>query len=425
MKCPRCNETEHEPTAKFCHVCGCQLAELRDDLPNGKRSSKPKIHIYPKWDVVREILRYVFIALFIVPFIIYVGLGIYHGISYLYGKLAGENYIVKIVKDGNSGKYGLYDKEKEQEVLKCEYDSLVHNHEGFCNYFSIWKSGLLGIADSLGHISTDCMLDSVRISSDREDCVLVSYGHDKRGVLSRQGTVILPCEYEIVLWDYQPGTHIFISIDDPANYVGNIIPAKKKSGGQWELFNRQGKRITSDKYDMVRQTCHPDLIKVSRKENSWSYGLINLDGRMVLTCSYNKIFNFSNDRSWVRIGRARKSVDDDLADDKWICIDPHGEVVFSVPGNYTVYGFSHGLAAVGNMDRFSFTDDVMEKMLIGFFNTEGEMVIPMVYHLRKNKNVDGNSYYFPDFNSGSEPRAWISFEGRDGYLTLDGKFHVE
>ena len=25
MKCPNCNETEHEPGAKFCHVCGCQL----------------------------------------------------------------------------------------------------------------------------------------------------------------------------------------------------------------------------------------------------------------------------------------------------------------------------------------------------------------------------------------------------------------
>ena len=26
MKCPNCNETEHEPNAKFCHVCGWQLA---------------------------------------------------------------------------------------------------------------------------------------------------------------------------------------------------------------------------------------------------------------------------------------------------------------------------------------------------------------------------------------------------------------
>lgn len=424
MKCPNCKETDHEPTAKFCHVCGCQLEALRDDSSNGNESStrnSPFIHFYPKEKDLRKILYYILISILVLA----VGYGIYHGISFFFDKYRNDSYYIDIVKDKYSGKYGLYDIEKEQEVLKCEYDSIVHNHEGFCNYFSIWKSGLLGIADSLGQISTDCMLDSVRISSDRVDCVLVSYAQEKRGVLTRQGTVILPCEYEIVLWDYQPGTHMFLSSEDPANYVGNIIPAKKNSGGQWELFNRQGKRITSDKYDMVRQTCHPDLIKVARKEHPWRYGLINLDGRMVLTCSYNKIYNFSNDRSWVRTGRARKSVDDDLADDKWMCIDPHGEVVFSVPGNYTVYGFSHGLAAVGNMGRFSFTDDVTEKMLIGFFNTEGKMVIPMVYHLRKDKNVDGNSYYFPDFNSGSEPRAWISYEGRDGYLTLDGRFHVE
>lgn len=25
MKCPKCNETDHEPTAKYCHVCGTEL----------------------------------------------------------------------------------------------------------------------------------------------------------------------------------------------------------------------------------------------------------------------------------------------------------------------------------------------------------------------------------------------------------------
>ena len=30
MKCPNCNETEHEPTAKYCHVCGSLMAPKWD-----------------------------------------------------------------------------------------------------------------------------------------------------------------------------------------------------------------------------------------------------------------------------------------------------------------------------------------------------------------------------------------------------------
>lgn len=40
MKCPKCNETDHEPTAKYCHVCGTSLAK-------GKPKKAP-VKGYPK-----------------------------------------------------------------------------------------------------------------------------------------------------------------------------------------------------------------------------------------------------------------------------------------------------------------------------------------------------------------------------------------
>ena len=36
MKCPNCNETDHEPSAKFCHVCGAKLAVIS---PTTEKSS--------------------------------------------------------------------------------------------------------------------------------------------------------------------------------------------------------------------------------------------------------------------------------------------------------------------------------------------------------------------------------------------------
>lgn len=39
MKCPHCNETDHEPTAKYCHVCGYELKYAEaDSLKDGKGS---------------------------------------------------------------------------------------------------------------------------------------------------------------------------------------------------------------------------------------------------------------------------------------------------------------------------------------------------------------------------------------------------
>lgn len=32
MKCPNCNETKHEPTAKFCHVCGVKLGKSSHNI---------------------------------------------------------------------------------------------------------------------------------------------------------------------------------------------------------------------------------------------------------------------------------------------------------------------------------------------------------------------------------------------------------
>ena len=40
MKCPRCNETDHEPTAKYCHVCGTELQHAIP-APKENRVSNP------------------------------------------------------------------------------------------------------------------------------------------------------------------------------------------------------------------------------------------------------------------------------------------------------------------------------------------------------------------------------------------------
>lgn len=44
MKCPNCNATEHEPTAKFCHVCGAKHTVVLETSKKGGKSHEPDIH---------------------------------------------------------------------------------------------------------------------------------------------------------------------------------------------------------------------------------------------------------------------------------------------------------------------------------------------------------------------------------------------
>ncbi|MBR4367125.1 MAG: WG repeat-containing protein [Bacteroidaceae bacterium] len=325
-----------------------------------------------------------------------------------------NDYFVKIVQDENTGKYGLYNEQTEQQVLACDYDTIIHNYASNFNFFYLMKNSLWGVTDSLGQVTVDCTLDSVRASSKREDFVLISYSEDKKGVLSNYGQVILPCEFASVLWEYKPGE--WVSNEEPANYVGNIIPVKKTVNSQWELFNRNGERITSNQYFIVRQTCHPELVKVSKKATPYKYGLVNSEGKEVLPCSYSHIYNFFDDRSWIREGRPRTSVADNGVADKWMCINSQGKVVFELSGNYTVNRFSHGLAAIVNRPEY------LQEDLIGFCDVNGHWPIPIMYSFRKTEN---GGVFIPTFSDGPDPRAWVSYKGKDGYLTLDGKFHEQ
>lgn len=350
-------------------------------------------------------------------------LGVIAGVALIYWLIvavencisSNDNYFVKIVQDENTHKYGLYNEQTKQQVLPCDYDTILHQRGSYYHFFYTRQGALWGVTDSLGQVTVECSLDSVRTSSPRPDCVLITYANDKQGVMSNYGQVILPCEYARVLWDYDMRNHSATG-NTPGNYIGNIIPAKQSANGKWELYNRKGERITQSTYHDVQQTGVPDLIKVSKDKSK--YGLVDINGTEVLPCNYGTIQTFSDDYSWIRVGRPRKSLTDDGADDKWMCISSDGTILFSYPGNYTPYPFSQGLAAIVNNDVMKINNNSM----VGFCDVNGEMTIPMIYNL---KMTETGGWYHPTFSEGDNPKAWVSYQGKNGYLTTDGIFHED
>ena len=166
----------------------------------------------------------------------------------------------------------------------------------------------------------------------------------------------------------------------------------------------------------MQQTGASDLVKVSKDKTK--YGLVDINGTEVQKCNYGTIQTFFGDYSWIRVGRPRRSLTDDGADDKWMCIYSDGTILFSFPGNYTPYPFSQGLAAIVNNDVMKINNN----SLVGFCDVNGEMVIPMIYNP---KMTETGGWYHPSFSDGDNPKAWVSYQGKDGYLTTDGVFHED
>ena len=344
-------------------------------------------------------------------------LAICFGIGYSFKSCSkdNDNYFVKIVQDENTHKFGLYNEQTKQQVLPCDYDTILHQRGYYYHFFYTRQGALWGVTDSLGNVTVNCSLDSVRTSSPRPDCVLITFANDKQGVISNFGQVILPCEYARVLWDYDMRNHS-ANVNSAGNYIGNIIPAKQTANGKWELYNRNGERITQNTYLDVQQTGASDLVKVSKDKTK--YGLVDINGTEVQKCNYGTIQTFFGDYSWIRVGRPRRSLTDDGADDKWMCIYSDGTILFSFPGNYTPYPFSQGLAAIVNNDVMKINNN----SLVGFCDVNGEMVIPMIYNP---KMTETGGWYHPSFSDGDNPKAWVSYQGKDGYLTTDGVFHED
>lgn len=300
-----------------------------------------------------------------------------------------NNARFELIKDNVTGKYGLKDVLNDKVTIACQFDSIFHekgNYEFF--YLYDYATRKWGVADSTGHITINCTLDSV-LPIMNNTGLLITYNADKRGLVSRYGEVVVPCQYATVLAEGYLLQYLY--------YVGNIIPVKNSKKSDWTLLNRKGKRICYHTFCDVEQTNLPDLIKI--KDNSWKWGLMDTKGDYILPCEYNSISKFDNNRAWTR-----KTYSGD-----WGCISSDGKKIFSLPSSYYPYEFSEGLAAVSDRNK-----------KIGYCDTLGKFVIQCKYEVvRKSES----SYYSPSFYRRIDGNAaHVSYEGKNGVIDKQGNF---
>lgn len=317
-------------------------------------------------------------------------------VPFLWDKMGNKNNntieAIQVVKDNTTGKFGIYDNKAEVLITPHEYDSISHrkgnDYQGvYRNFFYVYKNGKIGVADSTGKISINCELDA---TEGAYNGVIILQKGDKKGLMDCYGHQIIPCEYQYVLWQERPN----LTFECPGTYVGNIIPVKIDNNTGWELYNRSGRKIRGQHYEIVMQTGDPHTIKVRDKIKATNasyyrhlYGSVDESGQELIPCKYYSMSRFSNERAWV------------LESDSWKLITPKGDKVISLPRSYVPSIFSEGLAYI------------TEKTKIGFCDTNGKFVIPIIYE----KTSDSS----PSFYGG---KAKVMYDGKPGYIDKTGKF---
>ena len=105
---------------------------------------------------------------------------------------------------------------------------------------------------------------------------------EKMGLLDKNGEVILPAEYDVILDDcYHPDDFI---------RVGKFVYTKssQKMRVRYHIINASGELLLAQMYDWVCVSDDKKYIIIR------DWGLINTDGEEVQPLIYDKIWNFAN-----------------------------------------------------------------------------------------------------------------------------------
>lgn len=297
---------------------------------------------------------------------------------------------LEIVKDKATGKYGIYDNDKDLLVTPYEYDSIQYRNwvdaESYKrNYYCLFKNGLIGVADSTGAVRVACELSNIEGAYSG---LIIMRENGYEGLFDTYGTPLFRTDNYHVLWVKKPALDYYT----PGTFVGNIIPVKHNTNSGWELYDRTGKRITGNSYPEAIQAGTPNLIKV--KYNGY-YGLINTKGQEVVKCKAKWISRYQENIAFVN-----------YPDSKHLyALDTLGNTIFSISKEYKwQWPVMEGVFA--RMDNNG---------NIGYYNKTGKLVIPHKFEQAK----DGNSLTHPCFAGDS---ARVSYRGQNGYVYKNGYF---
>ena len=357
MRCPNCNETEHEPTAKFCHNCGWEFGKVfgkpKNKTPNftfaesfsegmamvgigehaGFIDKTGTVVIEPRYNPSSS---YSF------------GYDIRNGFSEGLAAVSINKY--PIVMYGCIDRHGIF-------VILPQYDVVWPFSEGLA---PVLLSDQWGFIDKDGRVVVDPQYRGVKGFSEGLAAVELEYQHyvyiDKTGRIAIQNANRRFCKSNLE-WanDFHDGLAA-VECDGIKGYInksGRFFKTKFDFNGDFSEglavvgvgYNLEGyidtnmNTVIKPQFDEAKDF-HEGMAAV-RKGSDWGY--INTSGNLVIPFQFNKAAPFSEGLAAVE------------QNGKLGYVDKQGNMVIS-PRFREARGFSEGMAAVEENNRWGFID---------------------------------------------------------------------
>jgi hypothetical protein len=291
--------------------------------------------------------------------------------------------IISIRPDGDTGFEWMYTKSglmnnKGEIILPIEYDSIGHFSEGLAEVFIGDRGsriGKWGFVNTSGELIVPIIYDGSR--SFENGLAKVSVG--SWGRINTSGEVIIPLEYG---WTWSLGE--------------DLIAVSVRGTDEVKVYNTNGEVVfPAGMFDHYGYFLMDDVLPAA-VDDKW--GLINLDGEIILPLEYEHGSFFSTRRAtffdgmtFIQQGR------------KWGFATIKGEVI--APPQYDFVEIHlNGFAWVAIGEDW-------HDVKCGYINRAGEFVIPLEYSRAIYAGGENNVHYF-----------WLEKDGLWGVVSVSGDY---
>lgn len=208
---------------------------------------------------------------------------------------------------GKENRFGYLNKENK-EIIPYAYESVTPFRDGFAR---VKKNGKWGVIDKTNKQIVDFSYDE--IDSFRGGISTVKIGN-KYGCINILGYQIVACMYDevgawingisIVKKNNKRGLINILGMeltpfiyDEISRYSENLILYKKDR--KWGVMSCQGRQITNPKYTHISVLVnHSAIVSIESSLGQITKGIINKEGKEILSPIYEYIFFNSNDNSY-------------------------------------------------------------------------------------------------------------------------------
>jgi len=317
MKCPNCNTVDHEPTAKFCHICGTTLVPDSNDEGTGREP--PKLS---KLFRIRRNGLYGFVN--------------QNGTEVIPPQFTNAHDfsegLAAVQADGQWGFIGQNFAQNRRWVVEPQFEEVRY----FSESMAAVRNGAWGYINQNGQHVIPCQFQDTKDFSES----LAAVSKDGTwGFVDKTGERIIPLQF-----------------GEAFSFKNGLARVRVKANRRFGFINQKGVFVIRPTLDYARDFNEQTTLVKRVGENYYEY--INTKGRKQLICQWVCSGDFHEDLACVQIGN------------EYGFIDRKGNVVIDAIYD-DAKSFSEGLAPVRLGNLWGYINKKHEMVIFPRFDDAG------------------------------------------------------